>query len=120
MQQAILEKKGLRKEELEKQRAPILKMRQDAKRKKQKLQQTLLMQEELFEHSKNLFMLKRKPEAAKVSVQADAKRIETPVEEDILEQEVKVKATKGTSKFNDMIMLLCKLSFYRIFNRRIK
>nr|XP_012140966.1 PREDICTED: WD repeat-containing protein 63-like isoform X2 [Megachile rotundata] len=87
MQQVILEKKGLRKEELEKQRAPILKMRQDAKRKKQKLQQALLMQEELFEHSKNLFMLKREPEAAKVSVQADEKRVEASMEEALLEQE---------------------------------
>lgn len=88
MQQVILEKKGLRKEELEKQRAPILKMRQDAKKKTQKLQQTLLMQEEVFEHSKNLFMLEPKPEAAKVFVQTDAKRVEASVEEAILEQEV--------------------------------
>ncbi|XP_046142621.1 dynein axonemal intermediate chain 3-like [Osmia bicornis bicornis] len=90
MQRAILEKKGLRKEELEKQREPILRMRQDAKKKKQKLQETLKMQEEIFEHSKNLFMPKRKPETAKVSIEADPIKIEASVEEVILQREVTI------------------------------
>lgn len=95
MQRAILEKKGLRKEELEKQREPILRMRQEVKRKEQKLQETLKMQEEIFEHSKNLFMPKRKSEIAEVSVETDPIKIEASVEEDILQQEVKVnKKTK--------------------------
>ncbi|XP_053985463.1 dynein axonemal intermediate chain 3-like [Hylaeus volcanicus] len=68
MQQVILEKKGLRKDELERQREPILRMRHEARRKKKRLQETLDMQEEIFEHSVNLFFPKREPEGKRVSL----------------------------------------------------
>ncbi|KAG7202748.1 hypothetical protein KM043_009919 [Ampulex compressa] len=51
MQRVILEKKGLRKDELEKQRAPILKLRQEARRKKRKIRETLQLQDKIFEET---------------------------------------------------------------------
>lgn len=60
MQQVILEKKGLRKDELERQREPILRMHQEARKKREKLQETLNMREEIFEHTGHLFFPKHK------------------------------------------------------------
>lgn len=49
MQRVILEKKGLRADVLERQRAPILKMRQEAKRKKRKIREIMQLQDKIFE-----------------------------------------------------------------------
>lgn len=91
MQQVILEKKGLRKDDLEKQREPILKLRQEAKRKKMRLQETLKMQENIFEHTKSLFFPKHQPETKRISLAYPVKVVEVLTAEDsILEQEVMV------------------------------
>ncbi|XP_076644434.1 dynein axonemal intermediate chain 3 [Halictus rubicundus] len=68
MQQVLLEKKGLRKDELERQREPILKMREEMQRKKDRLQETLGKREEIFEHTRSMFFPERQPESKRVSV----------------------------------------------------
>lgn len=92
MQQVLLEKKGLKKDDLERQREPILRLRQDAERKKKKLRQTLKMQESIFEHTKNLFFPKHQPETKRISVAPVPGRIDKPVtvEDTILEEEMMV------------------------------
>ncbi|XP_048508570.1 dynein axonemal intermediate chain 3 [Athalia rosae] len=49
MQRVILDKKGLRKDDLEKQRAPMMMLRDEAQRKKKKLRKVLQMQDKIFE-----------------------------------------------------------------------
>ncbi|XP_043520193.1 dynein axonemal intermediate chain 3-like isoform X2 [Frieseomelitta varia] len=90
MQQVLLEKKGLRKDDLEKQREPILKLGQEKKRKKQKLRQTLKMQENIFEHTKSLFFPKHQPETRLISVPPMTEKFDEPitVEDTILEEEM--------------------------------
>lgn len=96
MQQVILEKKGLRKEELERQREPILKMRQEAKRKKERLEQTLEKQEDIFEHTVATLFPERQLEDRKLSlahtILPDSKKsAETDnITDTILQQEVGV------------------------------
>lgn len=51
MQRVILEKKGLRKDLLERQRAPVLKLRQEARTKKRKIQEILSLQDRIFEET---------------------------------------------------------------------
>ncbi|XP_043587489.1 dynein axonemal intermediate chain 3-like isoform X1 [Bombus pyrosoma] len=90
MQQVLLEKKGLKKDDLERQREPILRLRQNAERKKKKLRQTLKMQESIFEHTKNLFFPKHQPETKRISVAPVPGKIDKPVtvEDTILEEEM--------------------------------
>ncbi|XP_017763039.1 PREDICTED: WD repeat-containing protein 63-like [Eufriesea mexicana] len=90
MQQVILEKKGLRKDDLEKQREPILKLRQEAKRKKMRLRETLKMQENIFEHTKSLFFPQHQPETKRISLPPQPGKIDEALtaEDSILEQEV--------------------------------
>ncbi|XP_043251047.1 dynein axonemal intermediate chain 3-like [Colletes gigas] len=93
MQQVILEKKGLKKDDLERQREPILKMRREAIKKKEMLEETLDMQEEIFQHNVNLFFPKRQTEAKRVSlstaIQLDAKKTKKDtLAETLLQQEV--------------------------------
>ncbi|KOC65332.1 WD repeat-containing protein 63, partial [Habropoda laboriosa] len=88
MQQVILEKKGLKKDDLEKQREPILKLRQEAKRKKQRLREALQMQESTFEHTKSLFFPKHQPEPKRISVVPTGRVEAVAVEDTILAQEV--------------------------------
>ena len=97
MQQVLLEKKGLKKEVLEKQREPILKLRREEKRKKQKLRQTLKMQENIFEHTKSLFFPKHEPETKHISgLPPLTEKIGEPitVEDTILEEEMMVRSGK--------------------------
>ncbi|KZC15061.1 WD repeat-containing protein 63 [Dufourea novaeangliae] len=68
MQHVLLEKKGLRKDELERQREPILKMREDAQKKKEKLQETLNMQNDICNHTMSMFFPERQPENVRVSL----------------------------------------------------
>ena len=49
MQHIILEKKGLKKEELERRRAPLLKMKKEAEEKKRKLKKIMQLQDKIFE-----------------------------------------------------------------------
>ena len=49
MQRIILEKKGLKQKDLEKRRAPVIKMEREAKAKKQKLQKIIQLQDKIFE-----------------------------------------------------------------------
>ncbi|XP_071554596.1 dynein axonemal intermediate chain 3 [Temnothorax nylanderi] len=51
MQRLILEKKGLRKDVLERQRAPILRLRQEARAKKRKIREILNLQDKIFEET---------------------------------------------------------------------
>lgn len=51
MQRLILEKKGLRKDVLERQRAPLLRLRQEARTKKRKIREILNQQDEIFEET---------------------------------------------------------------------
>lgn len=51
MQRVILEKKGLREDVLEKRRAPYLKLRQDAKKKKRKIREIMQLQNQIFEET---------------------------------------------------------------------
>lgn len=51
MQRVILDKKGLRKDELEKQRAPMMMLREEVHRKKRKIQRILQQQDKIFEDS---------------------------------------------------------------------
>lgn len=51
MQRTILEKKGLRKEVLERQRAPVLKLQQEARTKKRKIREILNLQDRIFEEA---------------------------------------------------------------------
>ncbi|XP_076231315.1 dynein axonemal intermediate chain 3 [Calliopsis andreniformis] len=94
MQQVILEKKGLRKEDLEKQREPILKMRQEAKRKKEKLRQTLAMQEDIFEHTVAMFFPEHQEESKQLSLSSPMlltprkTQITDKLADSILQQEV--------------------------------
>lgn len=93
MQEVLLEKKGLKKDDLEKQREPILKLGQEKKRKKQKLRQTLKMQENIFEHTKSLFFPKHQPETRLISsVPPLTEKFDEPitVEDAILEEEMMV------------------------------
>ncbi|XP_026674816.1 WD repeat-containing protein 63-like [Ceratina calcarata] len=88
MQQVILEKKGLKKDDLEKQREPILKLRQDAERKKKRLRDTLKMQQSIFEHTRNLFFPTQQSETRKVSLPPVRRKTEIAEEDSILAQEV--------------------------------
>ncbi|CAL7938959.1 unnamed protein product [Xylocopa violacea] len=90
MQEVILEKKGLKKDDLEKQREPILKLRQDAQRKKERLKETIKMQKSNFEHTKNLFFPKHPAEAKEISLQPIPRKKDDLVtmEDTILAQEV--------------------------------
>ncbi|CAK9811661.1 Dynein axonemal intermediate chain 3 [Anthophora plagiata] len=87
MQQVILEKKGLKKEDLEKQREPILKLRQEERRKKQRLREALQMQETIFEHTKSLFFPKHQTEPRRISIVPPGKVETVTVEDKILAQE---------------------------------
>lgn len=51
MQRVILDKKGLRQDELEKQRAPMMKLRDELHRKKEKIKKILHEQDKIFEDS---------------------------------------------------------------------
>ena len=51
MQRVILEKKGLRKDVLERQRAPLLRLRQEARTKKRKIREILTLQDKIFEET---------------------------------------------------------------------
>ncbi|KAG5323907.1 WDR63 protein, partial [Acromyrmex heyeri] len=51
MQRLILEKKGLRKDVLERQRAPLLRLRQEARTKKRKIREILNLQDRIFEET---------------------------------------------------------------------
>ncbi|XP_067208138.1 dynein axonemal intermediate chain 3-like isoform X2 [Linepithema humile] len=51
MQRLILEKKGLRKDILERQRAPVLRLRQEARTKKRKIREILNLQDRIFEET---------------------------------------------------------------------
>ncbi|KAG5347977.1 WDR63 protein, partial [Acromyrmex charruanus] len=51
MQRLILEKKGLRKDVLERQRAPLLRLRQEARTKKRKIREILSLQDRIFEET---------------------------------------------------------------------
>lgn len=51
MQRLILEKKGLRKDVLERQRAPVLRLRQEARTKKRKIREILNLQDRIFEET---------------------------------------------------------------------
>lgn len=51
MQRVILEKKGLRRDVLERQRAPILKLRQEASTKRRKIREILSLQDQIFEET---------------------------------------------------------------------
>lgn len=51
MQRLILEKKGLRKDVLEKQRAPVLRLRQEERTKKRKIREILNLQDRIFEEA---------------------------------------------------------------------
>lgn len=51
MQRLILEKKGLRKDILERQRAPLLRLRQEARTKKRKIREILNLQDKIFEET---------------------------------------------------------------------
>ncbi|XP_031370075.1 WD repeat-containing protein 63-like isoform X3 [Apis dorsata] len=88
MQEVLLEKKGLKKDDLERQREPILKLRQEAQRKKKRLQETLKMQEDIFEHTKNLFFpAGPPPEIKPILPPKEIERDLITVEDTILEQE---------------------------------
>lgn len=51
MQRVILEKKGLRKDVLERQRAPVLKLRQEARTRKRKIREILGWQDRIFDET---------------------------------------------------------------------
>lgn len=51
MQRLILEKKGLRKDVLERQRAPLLRLRQEERTKKRKIREILNLQDKIFEEA---------------------------------------------------------------------
>ncbi|XP_072755776.1 dynein axonemal intermediate chain 3 [Anoplolepis gracilipes] len=51
MQRLILEKKGLRKDVLERQRAPLLRLRQEKRTKKRKIREILNLQDKIFEEA---------------------------------------------------------------------
>lgn len=51
MQRLILEKKGLRKDILERQRAPLLRLRQEERTKKRKIREILNLQDRIFEEA---------------------------------------------------------------------
>lgn len=51
MQRLILEKKGLRKDVLERQRAPLLRLRQEERTKKRKIREILNLQDRIFEET---------------------------------------------------------------------
>jgi len=51
MQRLILEKKGLRKDVLERQRAPVLRLQQEARTKKRKIREILSLQDRIFEET---------------------------------------------------------------------
>lgn len=89
MQEVLLEKKGLKKDDLERQREPILKLRQEAQRKRKRLQETLKMQEDIFEHTKNLFFPAGPPPEIKPILPPKEIDLIT-IEDTILEQEVMV------------------------------
>lgn len=93
MQEVLLEKKGLKKDDLERQREPILKLRQEAQRKKKRLQETLKMQEDIFEHTKNLFFPAGPPPEIKPILPPKEIDLIT-VEDTILEHEVMYKRQK--------------------------
>jgi hypothetical protein len=51
MQRVILEQKGLRRDVLEKQREPVMKLQQEAQAKKRKIREILNLQDKIFEES---------------------------------------------------------------------
>lgn len=51
MQRLILEKKGLRKDVLERQREPLLRLRQEARTKNRKIREILNLQDKIFEEA---------------------------------------------------------------------
>lgn len=51
MQITVLEKKGLRRDVLERQRAPILKLRQEAQRKDRKIHRILQQRDQIFKET---------------------------------------------------------------------
>nr|XP_031832259.1 WD repeat-containing protein 63-like [Nomia melanderi] len=94
MQQVLLEKKGLRKDDLERQREPILKMREESRRKKEKLQETLDTQGVIFEHTISVFFPERQVESRQASTgpvtQSVSRRthIDTTLADTILQGEI--------------------------------
>ncbi|XP_076294598.1 dynein axonemal intermediate chain 3 [Lasioglossum baleicum] len=92
MQQVLLEKKGLRKDELERQREPILKMREEMQRKKDRLQEALGKRDEIFEQSRTVFFPERQLEGKRVSAgpatQLGPRKTETALADKILQREV--------------------------------
>ncbi|KAL0122712.1 hypothetical protein PUN28_007420 [Cardiocondyla obscurior] len=62
MQRVILEKKGLRKDVLERQRAPVLRLWQEARTKKRKIREILNLQDEIFEETVALLFPERQRE----------------------------------------------------------
>ena len=96
MQRVILEKKGLRKDDLERQREPLLRLRQEAKRKKQRLQETLQARDDIFQHTIAAFFPESQPERKRVSLTpaiplAPRKTVvKDTLAETILQQEVEV------------------------------
>jgi len=51
MQRVILEQKGLRRDVLEKQREPVMRLRQEAQAKKRKIREILSLQDKIFEEA---------------------------------------------------------------------
>lgn len=102
MQQVILEKKGLKKDDLERQREPILKLRQDAERKKARLRETMQMQVNIFKHTKTLFFPKTENEVKEAPLPVTSTVIEDVVAEEdpILQQEVQVNGINRSFLFS--------------------
>ncbi|XP_076380384.1 dynein axonemal intermediate chain 3 [Megalopta genalis] len=94
MQHVLLEKKGLRKDELERQREPILRMREETKRRREKLKEKLDSRAKIFEHTVSVFFPERPTEVKPVSVSSIGSgiprrtRIDTALVDKILQGEV--------------------------------
>jgi len=68
MQRVILEQKGLRRDVLEKQREPVMKLRQEAQAKKRKIREILSLQDKIFEESVTFLFPVQLPEEPKEEI----------------------------------------------------
>lgn len=68
MQRVILEKKGLRAEDLEKRREPVLKLRQEARKKKERIHDMMQQRDRIFEDTVAFLFPERNYEHEQTSV----------------------------------------------------
>ncbi|XP_023288398.1 WD repeat-containing protein 63 [Orussus abietinus] len=93
MQRVILDKKGLKEEDLEKQRAPVTRLREAAKEKKRKIGEILRQRDKIFEDTVAILFPERKIEE---SAAVNEDRLEEPeeVEEEDVGKETRVSESR--------------------------